>query len=92
MVFRLTTKDNKRLSIKQGDLRKLVFWAHVGTGYAYGGSHAKTIPKIIVKEMKRLNLKPYHFSCFNNPPDKRKLSNDVLEEYRMTLQKEGREA
>ena len=78
-------KTPKYLKIKSTELKQLVFWAHVGTGYAQGGSYSQTIPKIIVKEMKRLKLGPVNFSCFKSPLDKNKLSNAVLEEY-LTLQ------
>ena len=76
-----SVKTSNYLTIKRTELKQLVFWAHVGTGHAQSGSYSQTIPKIIVKEMKRLKLNPVNFSCFRNPLDKNKLSNRVLEEY-----------
>ena len=76
-----SVKTPNYLTIKRTELKQLVFWAHAGTGYAQGGSYSQTIPKIIVKEMKRLKLNPVNFCCFRNPLDKKRLSNRVLEEY-----------
>ena len=76
-----SVKTSNYLTIKRTELKQLVFWAHVGTGYAQAGSYSQTIPKIIVKEMKRLKLYPRNFCCFSSPLDKNKLSNVVLQEY-----------
>lgn len=74
------TKSNKRISIKNNELRKLVFWAHIGTLYSQGGSHSKEIPKIIVKYMKKLNMNPYNFCMFKDP-ESNKLAYDVFIEW-----------
>lgn len=66
---------------KNSELKMLVFWAHVGLGYSYSGSHADKMPKIIVKYMKKLGMTPSDFACFKSPLDSKKLSNDVLREY-----------
>ena len=62
------------------ELKQLLFWAHVGTNYSTSGSYQTTIPKIIVKYMKRSKLTPRDFSLFKNPNNNR-ISCDVLDEW-----------
>ena len=80
---------NKRVSISEKELHQLLFWSHCGTLYSFGGSYQKSIPSIIVKYAKKLNLKPDDFCMFNDPPQN-KLAVDVLEEWNKQATKESR--
>jgi len=62
------------------ELKQLLFWAHVGTNHSTSGSYQNTIPKIIVKYMKKSKLTPRDFSLFKNP-SYNKISYDVLNEW-----------
>ena len=73
--------NEERITISKKDLKRLVFWSHVGLGYAKGGSYQKYMPSLIVSLMLRLKMKPRNFCCFFNPLENNVLSIDVRDEY-----------